>query len=138
MASSRTTPHTGPTTVGSLADLDLVILCGNLSSEPTVRDLPSGDRMYCYEVTVREKERPASSVPVVLFAATAPTLAAGARVAVVGRVRRRFFRAGGSTASRTEVVADEVVALRRRRDTERVMRRASLRLDASTEPAGEQ
>jgi single-strand DNA-binding protein len=109
-----------------------VILCGNLSSEPTVRDLPSWDRMYSYEVTVRENDRPASSVPVVLFAATAPTLATGSRVAVVGRVRRRFFRAGGATASRTEVVADEVVWLRRRRDSERVVRSASRRLESST------
>ena len=31
---------------------------------------------------------------------------------MVGRVRRRFFRAGGVTQSRTEVVADEVVPTR--------------------------
>ena len=36
------------------------------------------------------------------------------RVVVVGRVRRRFFRAGGATASRTEVVADRVVPARQR------------------------
>jgi hypothetical protein len=29
---------------------------------------------------------------------------------VTGRVRRRFYRAGGATRSRTEVVADAVVA----------------------------
>jgi len=28
---------------------------------------------------------------------------------VIGHVRRRFFRAGGVTASRTEIVADKVV-----------------------------
>jgi single-strand DNA-binding protein len=31
---------------------------------------------------------------------------------VVGRVRRRFYRAGGATQSRTEVVAETVVAAR--------------------------
>ena len=36
----------------------------------------------------------------------------GAEVVVVGRVRRRFFRAGGATASRTEVVADRMISVR--------------------------
>jgi single-strand DNA-binding protein len=31
---------------------------------------------------------------------------------VTGHVRRRFFRAGGGTQSRTEVVADAVVPVR--------------------------
>jgi single-strand DNA-binding protein len=44
--------------------------------------------------------------------ASAATFAAGDDVVVVGRVRRRFFRAGGATASRTEVVADRVVPAR--------------------------
>ena len=33
-------------------------------------------------------------------------------VVVVGRVRRRFFHAGGATQSRTEVVADKVLPVR--------------------------
>jgi single-strand DNA-binding protein len=118
-------------------ELDLVILSGHLSSDPTVRDLPSGDRMWSYEVTVREADRPASSVPVVLFADDGPAAVEGTRVAVVGRVRRRFFRSGGTTVSRTEVVADEVVVLRRRRDTERVLRRAVRRLDPDVLGPGE-
>ncbi|HET7523922.1 MAG TPA: hypothetical protein VFJ79_07250, partial [Acidimicrobiales bacterium] len=36
-------------------------------------------------------------------------LDAGVGVVVVGRVRRRFFRSGGVTQSRTEVVASRVV-----------------------------
>jgi single-strand DNA-binding protein len=31
---------------------------------------------------------------------------------VTGRVRRRFFRSGGATASRTEVVAERVIPAR--------------------------
>ena len=49
--------------------------------------------------------------------------AAGAEVVVVGSVRRRFFRAGGATQSRTEVVAEQVVAARRGRDVRRPSRR---------------
>ncbi len=41
--------------------------------------------------------------------AWATALDAGAGVVVTGRVRRRFFRAGGITQSRTEVVASKVV-----------------------------
>ena len=33
---------------------------------------------------------------------------------MVGRVRRRFFRVGGSTQSRTEVVAEKVLPLLQR------------------------
>jgi single-strand DNA-binding protein len=56
----------------------------------------------------------AESVPVAWFdpPAAASGLVAGDEVVVVGRVRRRFFRAGGATASRTEVVAAKVVPAR--------------------------
>jgi single-strand DNA-binding protein len=37
----------------------------------------------------------------------------GEEVLVVGRVRRRFFRAGGATQSRTEVAATLAVPTRR-------------------------
>jgi single-stranded DNA-binding protein len=42
-------------------------------------------------------------------------VAAGDRVAVVGRVRRRFFRAGGATRSATEVLATSVTRAGRNR-----------------------
>jgi len=40
-----------------------------------------------------------------------PDWAAGQEILAIGRVRRRFFRVAGSTQSRTEVVADKVLAL---------------------------
>ncbi|MGE0796473.1 MAG: hypothetical protein AB7O29_14165, partial [Acidimicrobiia bacterium] len=46
--------------------------------------------------------------------AGATGIGAGEDVVVAGRVRRRFFRAGGVIQSRTEVVADQVVAARQR------------------------
>ena len=56
----------------------------------------------------------AESVPVAWFEppSSASAMGAGDDVVVVGRVRRRFFRAGGATASRTEVVAAAVVPAR--------------------------
>lgn len=92
--------------------MNVVILQGTLSRPPTTRDLPSGDQLVAFEVTTRPADGPAESVPVCWFdpPRRALTFAAGAEVVVTGRVRRRFFRSGGATASRTEVVADTVLA----------------------------
>jgi single-strand DNA-binding protein len=86
------------------------VLHGVLARDPDVRSLPSGDELVTYEVTVPRADGPAEGVPVVRFGApgAGPALAAGDVVVVVGRVRRRFFRAGGATQSRTEVVATRV------------------------------
>lgn len=47
---------------------------------------------------------------------------------VLGRVRRRFFRAGGATASRTEVVAEMVLAARDRRRVSAALRAVSAKV----------
>lgn len=92
--------------------MNLAILRGTLSSDPVERVLPSGSRLLTYEVTTPDPAGgPAASAPVAWVdpPARVPRLAAGDEVVVLGRVRRRFFRAGGATASRTEVVAQAVV-----------------------------
>ena len=96
----------------SRTGINLSVVRGALSSPPTARTLPSGDQLVSLEVTVRPAEGRADTVPVAWPDAPDSCLAweAGQPVLVIGRVRRRFFRAGGATASRTEVVADSVVA----------------------------
>ncbi len=93
---------------------NIVVLAGRLARPAEMRELPSGDHLVAYELTVPREGARAESVPVVWF--EAPASAADHdvddQVVVIGRVRRRFFRAGGSTQSRTEVVADAVVAAR--------------------------
>jgi single-strand DNA-binding protein len=118
MSRSRTSPSTAPSPPRGT---NVVVLRGTLSRDPEHRELPSGDRLAALEVTVRPEDagegatRPkAESVPVAWFdpPAAVSRMAAGDEVVVVGRVRRRFFRAGGATVSRTEVVAERVVSAR--------------------------
>jgi single-strand DNA-binding protein len=94
---------------------NLSVLVGTLSRPAELRDLPSGDQVLTLEVTVRPEGHPAESVPVAWMGApvAATRWGAGEELVVVGRVRRRFFRAGGVTQSRTEVAATLAVPTRR-------------------------
>jgi single-strand DNA-binding protein len=104
--------------------MNLVILRGAVARPPEVRDLRSGDVVVEYDIVVPGREgTPAEHVPVVWFAppAGAAEIEPDTEVVVVGRVRRRFFRAGGSTVSRTEVVADKLLPARRVKAAERLV-----------------
>jgi single-strand DNA-binding protein len=109
---------------------NLVLLQGTLSRASERRTLPSGDQLVQYEVTTRDGDGRADSVPVVWPGAPARgELDAGVAVVVVGRVRRRYFQAGGATASRTEVVAESVATAGTKAATrlvERVISQAAL------------
>jgi single-strand DNA-binding protein len=104
--------------------MNIVVLVGSLSSLPTERTLPSGDTLLQLEVTTRTAGG-TRSVPVVVFDPPRQLcrLAEGETVLVHGCVRRRFFRNGGATASRTEVVAEGVVAARHRKRFETALTR---------------
>ena len=105
--------------------MNIVVLQGKLSRPPEVRPLADGT-VVGYEVTVKDGDGPAVTAPVVWYdpPAAAYRFEADDEVTVVGEVRRRFFRAGGSTQSRTEVVADEVVPTRQRAKVTRLVERA--------------
>lgn len=98
---------------------NVVLVRGTVSSEPVRRELPSGDVVTQVELTTRVDGR-VTSVPVAVHHAEV-TVGAGDEVVVTGHVSRRFFRAGGVTQSRTEVIATEVVKATRRRTVERVV-----------------
>ncbi len=102
--------------------MNLVLLVGRASTAAVTRTLPSGDTLAEIQLTIPRRDGPADSVPVVVFS---PRLAVtrigpGTEVVVRGRVRRRFFQAGGALASRTEVVADDIAPTSERRRAERV------------------
>lgn len=105
---------------------NVVVLIGRLARPAEMRELPSGDRLVAYEVTVDRPGERAETVPVVWVGA--PASAADhdvdERVLVVGRVRRRFFRSGGGTQSRTEVVAAAVVNARHAKRATAALQRA--------------
>ncbi|MFP5375199.1 MAG: single-stranded DNA-binding protein [Acidimicrobiia bacterium] len=96
--------------------MNVVIIRGRLCRPPELRCLPSGDALVSYQLAVLRPGERAETVPVAWLAApaSAADLAVDEEVVVVGRVRRRFFRTGGVTQSRTEVVADRVVPARHR------------------------
>jgi single-strand DNA-binding protein len=98
--------------------MNVVVLRGRVNRPPERRALPSGAVLVAYELTVAVAEAGgrAETVPVVWPSAPAGAGAGeeGEEVVVVGRVRRRFFRAGGVIQSRTEVVADQVLPARQR------------------------
>ncbi len=97
--------------------MNIAAVRGVLSHAPDERVLPSGDRLVAYDITVATAAGPAETVPAVWFEAPASAmdLEAGDEVVAVGRVRRRFFQAGGATSSRTELVAEKVLPARQRR-----------------------
>ena len=114
------------TAESGLSDTNLCVLVGELSSDPRPLELASGSVLLHCEVTVRATD----SVPVVRFdpIASERSLSAGERGVMVGRVHRRFFRAGGTTVSRTEVVADRVVLVRNGVRASRLVESAQTRL----------
>lgn len=98
---------------------NLVVVRGVVSSEPRPRELPSGGRVTQFDVTTR-RDGVASSVPVSVYERTVDAVA-GDEVVVTGHVNRRFFRAGGVTQSRTEVIAADVLRTTRKRAIEKAL-----------------
>ena len=113
--------------------LNVVAIRGRLSRPAEERVLPStGDRLVGLELTVkRDGADRAESVPVVWHdpPESAFGLDAGDEVVVVGHVARRFFRAGGSTQSRTEVVARCVVPVRSAKRVANALAEAASEID---------
>ncbi|MGH9156412.1 MAG: hypothetical protein ACRD1K_11395 [Acidimicrobiales bacterium] len=93
---------------------NIVVVRGRLSRPADLRLLASGARQVELQVSVPGPDGRAESVPVVWpeAPAVAETLDVDDLVTVVGRVRRRFFRTGGVTQSRTELVAEQVIPSR--------------------------
>ena len=110
---------------------NVVVLRGRLTRPAALRSLPSGDQLLALELSIQRDGERAETAPVVWpdAPAAATALDVDQEVVVVGRVRRRFFRAGGSTQSRTEVVADVVVPASQTKRANAALARALARLE---------
>lgn len=119
--------------------MNVTVVTGHLSRPPDRRTLPSGEEVVSFDLSVVSAEDRVESVPVAWLGPppSAGEIEVGEALLVVGRVRRRFFRAGGSTQSRTEVVASAVVPLRRRSAVKRLLAEASCAVEelAAAPPA---
>lgn len=111
MSTSKSSPQLNgmpPDAAQQSVTSNLCVLHGVLSSDPVERELPSGSSLVQLQVTTPGAR--AESVPVVSIDGpkSVGKLRQGDQILVIGKVCRRFFRAGGSTVSRTEVVASRV------------------------------
>jgi hypothetical protein len=92
--------------------------------------LPSEAVLVQLQVTTRlESETLSTPIAVWNPAPWVQELEPGTEVVVVGRIRRRFFRAAGATASRVEVEADVVARATDRRRVRAAMRKVNAALE---------
>ena len=99
--------------------VNLAVVAGTLVKSAEPRLLPDGRTVWELDLTVCQEGRSAATVPVSWAAPPAGAepgrWSPGEEVVVVGSVRRRFYRAGGATVSRTDVLADGVIPSRQRK-----------------------
>lgn len=89
--------------------MNVTVLQGRLVGSPRLTELGEGRSVLNFEVATHHAEG-RQVAPVAWFDPPArPRLSEGDDIVVVGAVRRRWFRAGGASQSRTEVVAERVV-----------------------------
>jgi single-stranded DNA-binding protein len=100
-----------------------VVLEGVLSKAPEARVLPSGTTLAVLTVRLRSDDGPTRSLAVTAWEPDAATVAleVGASVLVVGHAVRRFWAGPLGRATRTELVADSIVASTDRRKRRRVL-----------------
>ena len=97
------TPSDPP--VGSF---NLAAIRGSLTTEVRVSELATGSVVHNFEVKTAEGDA-VHVVPVAWYdPVRPPRLQRGDEVVVVGVLRRRWFRAGASSRSRTELLASSV------------------------------
>ena len=117
----------------------LAVLAGALAKAAEPRLLPDGATVWELDVAIRVEGRAPCTVPVSWPGPPAgrepASWAAGDEVLVVGSVRRRFYRAGGATVSRTDVLADAVVPARQRKRAAGLLAEAVARRAADPGPA---
>ncbi len=108
--------------------MSVTIIYGVVVSPPVHR---INDMGTSFELDVRSRAMSGQTVSVsVVMTGELPEVAEGDVVLVVGSARRRFFRSGGVTVSRTEVQATSISVNPDKRKRRRVTEEAALALAA--------
>jgi single-strand DNA-binding protein len=129
------TPPIAPAAAAGTA-FNLALVRGRVAAAPSTRVLGDGSTSISFDL-ITELADGRSTVPVVVDGPFDPDVVVeGADVMIAGVVRRRFFRAGGATVSRTEVVAGVVERVGVRGPGVRSVRRVAGIADRSLGPAG--
>lgn len=113
------------------SDLNVVLVAGQLTSEPEQRILASGSVAFSFSLTVRAPGEKTTSVPAVWYDPPQRALrwAGGDAVVVQGSVVRRFFRGGGGLGSSTEVVVQRGELGRHRAKAERIRQHVGAQIE---------
>ena len=104
-------------------ELNLVVVRGKVAVGAQIRPLADGTSQLQWDLAVGGER-----IPVTWAASPSELPEPGQEMLVVGRVRRRFFRVGEHTQSRTEVVAERVLSAADRRKTRRALDDAVARM----------
>jgi hypothetical protein len=96
--------------------MNIAVIRGVVLREPQERTLATGQKVVSLEVDVAYADRPNEHVEVVWVDPPRNLVVPrqGNEVFAVGRVRRRFYKAGTGVVSRTEVVANDVFTARQK------------------------
>jgi hypothetical protein len=110
--------------------MNVVVLRGRVRTEPKPWTTAAGESLWSFDLVTGSGPTRAE-VPVTWFDVRGESLREGDEVVVRGRVRKRFAGAAGGTRPHTDVVADQVVGARRRRQVLRVIEGACESLGGS-------
>ncbi|MFC4565321.1 single-stranded DNA-binding protein [Nocardiopsis mangrovi] len=116
--SERTARAVGGRAHDSTGHRNDVMLAGRVTAEPAVRELPSGDHLVTWRISItrppaeRRPNQPADPITCVSFLESMQDATRGWRigdiVGVHGSLRRRFWRTPGGSTSVIEVEARSV------------------------------
>jgi single-strand DNA-binding protein len=108
--------------------MNVVVLNGTVRAEPELVEV-AGTTLCCFDL-VCDSPIGRGGVPVRWELGEGRAPVAGERVMIVGEVRRRFFRSGSATASRTEVSPIDLAVQPTGRRTRSLLANALERLNA--------
>jgi hypothetical protein len=85
-----------------MTNINTVHLTGTVQTNPRMRELPSGNAIWAFELNTGR-----ASIPIVYDGPLVPS-AKDTEVDIHGEIVSRFFRVGGATQRRVEVLATSV------------------------------